>query len=210
MVLAVPEMAGLPAWVVGLVAAGALAAAISSAGALLLVIAAAISHDLLKGVLTPRMSERAELWWARGSAGAAVLLAGWFGVHPPARVAQVVAWAFGLAASSFFPAIVMGIFWKRATRQGAVSGMIAGTLFTATYIAWCALAAPGPGPRAFTGISPEGIGAVGMLVHLAVAVAVSLGTPAPPRAVQDLVEGLRYPKEAEPPAGTAPLDPWGG
>ena len=209
MVLAVPEMAGLPAWVVGLVAAGALAAAISSAGALLLVIAAAISHDLLKGVLTPRMSERAELWWARGSVGAAVLLAGWFGVHPPARVAQVVAYAFGLAASSFFPAIVMGIFWKRATRQGAVSGMITGTLFTAAYIAWCALAAPGPGPRAWVGISPEGIGAVGMVVNLAVAVAVSLATPAPPLAVQDLVEGLRYPKEAEPPARPAALDPWG-
>lgn len=206
LVLSVPEMAGLPAWVVALVAAGALAAAISSAGALLLVIAAAVSHDLLKGVLTPRMAERTELWWARGSVGAAVLVAGWFGVHPPARVAQVVAYAFGLAASSFFPAIVMGIFWKRATRQGAVAGMLTGVLFTGAYIAWCALASPAPGPRAWLGISPEGIGAVGMILNLAVAVAVSLATPAPPRAVQDLVEGLRYPKEAEPGARPQALD----
>ncbi len=209
LVLSVPEMAGLPAWVVALVAAGALAAAISSSGALLLVIAAAVSHDLLKGVLTPRMAERTELWWARGSVGVAVLVAGWFGVHPPARVAQVVAYAFGLAASSFFPAIVMGIFWKRATREGAVAGMLTGVLFTGVYIAGCALASPAPGPRAWLGISPEGIGAVGMVLNLAVAVAVSLATPAPPRAVQELVEGLRYPKEAEPEARAEALDRWG-
>lgn len=200
MVLAAPEMAGLPAWAVALVAAGALAAAISSAAGLLLVIAAAISHDLLKGILTPRMSERAELWWARGAVGAAVIGAGWFGVHPPARVAQVVAYAFGLAASSFFPAIVMGIFWRRATREGAIAGMLAGVTFTAAYIGRFALAVPEGGPRAagWLGISPEGIGAVGMLVNFAVAIAVSLVTRPPPREVQELVAGLRYPKESAP------------
>ncbi len=157
----------------------------------------AISHDLLKGLVAPRLSERAELWWARGVVGAAVLVAGWFGVHPPARVAQVVAYAFGLAASSFFPALVLGIFWKRATREGAMAGMISGVALTGTYIGWCSLASPGLGPRGWLGISPEGIGAVGMLVNFAVTVAVSLATRAPPRSVQDLVEGLRFPKESE-------------
>ena len=197
MVLAAPEMMGLAPWVVALVVAGALAAAISSAAGLLLVIAGAISHDPLKGLVAPRLSERAELWWARGVVGAAVLVAGWFGVHPPARVAQVVAYAFGLAASSFFPALVLGIFWKRATREGAMAGIISGVALTGTYIGWCSLASPGLGPRGWLGISPEGIGAVGMLLNFAVTVAVSLATRAPPRSVQDLVEGLRFPKESE-------------
>ncbi len=209
MVLAVPEMVGLDAWVVALVVAGALAAAISSAAGLLLVIAAAISHDLVKGLLAPRLSEHAELWWARGVVGAAVVAAGWFGVHPPARVAQVVAYAFGLAASSFFPALVLGIFWKRATREGAVAGMISGVVLTGTYIGWCSLASPGPGPRGWLGISPEGIGAVGMLLNFAVTVSVSLATRAPPRAVQDLVEGLRFPKESEHPAAPGAVEQWG-
>jgi cation/acetate symporter len=208
MVLAAPEMVGLDAWVVALVVAGALAAAISSAAGLLLVIAASISHDLLKGLVAPRLSERAELWWARGVVGAAVLVAGWFGVHPPARVAQVVAYAFGLAASSFFPALVLGIFWKRATREGAVAGMISGVALTGTYIGWCSLASPGPGPRGWLGISPEGIGAVGMLLNFAVTVAVSLATRAPPRSVQELVEGLRFPKESEETAAPGAAEAW--
>ncbi|HSN69822.1 MAG TPA: sodium:solute symporter family protein, partial [Thermoanaerobaculia bacterium] len=128
MVLANPEIAKLPAWVVALVAAGGLAAALSTAAGLLLVIAAAISHDLMKGVLTPNMSEKSELLWARGAAGGAVIVAGYFGIDPPGFVAQVVAFAFGLAASSFFPVIVMGIFWKRATKEGAMAGMAVGII----------------------------------------------------------------------------------
>ena len=120
-VLANPEMARLPPWVVALVAAGALAAALSTAAGLLLVIAAAVSHDLLRSMLLPRMSDRTELWWARIAAAAAIALAGWFGIHPPGLVAEVVAIAFGIAASTFFPAIVMGIFWRRATKEGAVA-----------------------------------------------------------------------------------------
>jgi cation/acetate symporter len=200
MVLASPEMARLPAWVIALVAAGALAAAISSAAGLLLVIAAAISHDLMKGIVMPRMSERAELWWARCAVGATVIVAGYFGVHPPAHVAQVVAFAFGLAASSFFPVITMGIFWKRATREGAIAGMLTGVLFTLGYIVHFELIHPElNGPASWwLGISPEGIGTVGMLLNFTVTWAVSLVTRAPPQAVQEMVVGLRYPKESEP------------
>jgi cation/acetate symporter len=203
MVLANPEMARLPPWVVALVAAGGLAAALSSAAGLLLVIAAAISHDLMKNVVARGMSERAELWWARAAAAGAVLAAGWFGVNPPGHVAEVVALAFGLAASSFFPVIVMGVFWKRATKEGAIAGMLSGIAFTAAYIAWFKLAHR-PLDRAehwWFGISPEGIGIVGMFVNFAVMTAVSLATRAPPKAVQDLVATLRYPKEAATPGG---------
>src|SRR6266508_3718604 len=164
LVLAYPEIARLPAWVVALVAAGALGAALSTAAGLLLVIAAGVSHDLLKSVLYPRMSDRAELWGARLAALSASALAAWFGLHPPGRVAEVVAYAFGLAASSFFPVILAGIFWKRATKEGAIAGMSAGILFTGGYIAFFKLLRPdlnGPGRWLF-GISPEGIGSVGM------------------------------------------------
>ncbi len=202
LVLANPEMAKLPAWVVALVAAGALGAALSTAAGLLLVIAAGISHDLVKSVLYPRLSDRAELWWARSASLSAAVLAAWFGLHPAGRVAEVVAHAFGLAASSFFPVILAGIFWKRATKEGAIAGMTAGILFTGGYIAWFRLLRPDLGPAHWLlGISPEGIGAVGMLVAFAVIVAVSLLTPAPPREVQELVASLRYPRQAAEPRG---------
>jgi cation/acetate symporter len=202
LVLANPEIARLPAWVVALVAAGALGAALSTAAGLLLVVAAAISHDLVKSVLLRGLSDRAELWVARVAALAAAALAAGFGLHPPGRVAEVVAYAFGLAASSFFPVIMAGIFWKRATKQGAVAAMAAGTLFTGGYILFFRLLRPDlDGPAHWLlSISPEGIGAVGMCVAFAVLVGVSLVTEAPPQAVQDLVAGLRYPREAEAPS----------
>jgi cation/acetate symporter len=195
MVLALPELAHLPPWVPALVAAGALAAALSTAAGLLLVIAAAVSHDLVKSTVAPRISERAELRWARGAAAAAVLAAGWMGVNPPGLVAEVVAYAFGIAASSFFPVIVLGIFWKRTTREGAIAGMLAGTLLTLGYINWFTVLGGDPAGLWF-GISPEGIGTVGMLLNVVVTVAVSLATPAPPQRVQDLVASLRFPREA--------------
>jgi cation/acetate symporter len=199
LVLANPEIARLPPWVVALVAAGALGAALSTAAGLLLVIAAGVSHDLLKSVLFPRMSDRAELWGARVAALSATVIAAWFGVHPPGRVAEVVAHAFGLAASSFFPVILAGIFWKRATKEGAIAGMTSGILFTGGYIAFFKLVRPDlDGPAHWLlGISPEGIGAVGMLVAFVVIVAVSLATAAPPREVQELVASLRYPRQAQ-------------
>jgi cation/acetate symporter len=198
LVLATPEIARLPAWVVALVAAGALGAALSTAAGLLLVIAAGISHDLLRSVVYPRMSDRSELWAARIAALSAAAFAAWFGLHPPGRVAEVVAYAFGLAASSFFPVIVAGIFWKRATKEGAIAGMTAGLLFTGGYIGWFKVLRPDlDGPqRWLLGISPEGIGAVGALLAAAVIVVVSLATAAPPREVQDLVASLRYPRQA--------------
>jgi cation/acetate symporter len=206
LVLATPEIARLPPWVVALVAAGALGAALSTAAGLLLVIAAGVSHDLLKSVLFPRMSDRAELWGARIAALSATALAAWFGVHPPGRVAEVVAYAFGLAASSFFPVILAGIFWKRATKEGAIAGMTSGILFTGGYIGFFKLLRPDLDlPRHWLlGISPEGIGAVGMLVAFAVIVGVSLATAAPPREVQELVAGLRYPRQAQGPGGPTP------
>jgi cation/acetate symporter len=202
MVLATPEIAGLRPWVVALLAAGALAAALSTAAGLLLVISAAVAHDLMKGVLWPTMSERAELRWARLVGLGAVIVAGHFGVHPPALVAQTVAFAFGLAASSFFPALVLGIFWRRATKEGAMAGMAAGILFTGGYIAWFTLLRPdlNDARHWWLGISPEGIGAAGMMLNFAVTAAVSLLTRAPPREVQDLVASLRYPHGPAAPA----------
>jgi cation/acetate symporter len=198
LVLANPEMARLPPWVVALVAAGALGAALSTAAGLLLVIAAGVAHDLVKSVLFPRMTDKAELWGARVVALSAAALAAWFGLHPPGRVAEVVAYAFGLAASSFFPVILAGIFWKRATKEAAIAAMTTGMLFTGGYITFFKILRPDlDGPRHWLlGISPEGIGSVGMLLAFAVIVAVSLATAAPPREVQELVASLRYPREA--------------
>ena len=209
LVLAHPEMARLPAWVVGLVAAGALAAGLSTAAGLLLVIASGFSHDLVRGVVAPRMSERAELGWARGSAAAAAVATGYFALRPPGSVAEVVAIAFGLAASSFFPVLVLGVFWRRATREGAIAGMIVGMLVTSAYVIWFRhLHVELNGPEHWwLGISPEGFGAVGAVANAAVLVAVSLATRAPPQAVQDLVASLRYPRESAPagrPAAAAP------
>jgi len=200
MVLANPEIAGLPAWVIGLVAAGGLAAALSTAAGLLLVVSSAVSHDLLKRSFRPDISERGELFAARTSAAVAVVVAGWLGIDPPGFVAEVVAFAFGLAASSFFPVLVLGIFWKRMNREGAIAGMVSGIAFTAAYIIYFKFIDPAantPGSWLF-GISPEGIGTVGMLLNFGVATAVSLLTPPPPPEVQQLVEDIRIPVGAGP------------
>lgn len=198
LVLANPEIARLPPWVVGLVAAGALAAALSTAAGLLLVIAAAVAHDLVKGLWVPRLSERAELLWARGASAAAIALAAVLGLDPPGYVADVVAMAFGLAASSFFPVLVAGIFWRRATREGAIAGMLVGVLSTAAYVHFYKFARPELDNAAHwvLGISPESFGAIGMALNALVLVIVSLRTPAPPQRVLDLVDNLRYPREA--------------
>jgi cation/acetate symporter len=191
-VLANPEIAALPAWVIALVAAGALAAALSTAAGLLLVVSTSVSHDLLKRVFMPSISEKNELLAARVAAAGAVMVAGYFGINPPGFVAQVVAFAFGLAASSFFPAIILGVFVKRANREGVVSGMLVGIVFTASYIIYFKFMGGTPDQLWF-GISPEGIGALGMLINFAVAFVVSRFTPPPPQEVQDLVEHIRVP-----------------
>jgi cation/acetate symporter len=198
MVLANPEIAALPDWVVGLVAAGGLAAALSTAAGLLLVVSSAVSHDLLKRALRPGITERGELIAARVSAGAAVLVAGYLGVNPPGFVAQVVAFAFGLAASSFFPVIILGIFWHRATREGAIAGMLTGITFTAAYIVYFKFMHPelNTADHWWLGISPEGIGAVGMVLNATVTILVSRLTPPPPLEVQELVDRVRVPRGA--------------
>ena len=196
MVLANPEIAELPNWVVALVAAGGLAAALSTAAGLLLVISSAVSHDLLKRGYMPEISEKEELRFARISIFMAVLVAGYFGINPPAYVAQVVAFAFGLAAASFFPAIVMGIFNRRMNRQGAVAGMVAGFVFTALYIIYFRFVNPAVdnADNWLFGISPEGIGSLGALLNLLVAWTVSRVTPEPPAEVQALVADIRRPE----------------
>jgi cation/acetate symporter len=198
MVLANPEIAGLPDWVIALVAAGGLAAALSTAAGLLLVISTAVSRDLMRKQIKPEMSEAEELWWARGGAAAAVLVAAYFGVNPPGFVAATVALAFGLAAASFFPAIVLGIFDKRMNRQGAISGMVVGILLMFGYMAvyrlgWFVEELPGPENWWF-GISPEGFGSVAMVVNLVIALVVSRLTPPPPAYVQQMVETIRIPR----------------
>lgn len=198
MVLANPEIAGLPPWVVGLVAAGGLAAALSTAAGLLLVVSSAVSHDLLKRALRPDISEKGELVAARISAGMAVIVAGYLGINPPGFVAQVVAFAFGLAAASFFPAILLGIFSTRMNREGAIAGMVTGIGLTAGYIVFFSFLRPdlNSSEHWFLGISPEGFGMVGMLVNFAVALGVSAMTPPPPPEIQELVENIRIPRGA--------------
>jgi len=198
MVVANPEIANLPAWVIGLVAAGGLAAALSTAAGLLLVISSAVSHDLLKRSLMPEITEKQELLAARCAAGVAVIVAGYFGMNPPGFVAQVVAFAFGLAASSFFPAIILGIFSKRTTREGAILGMVSGITFTAAYIVYFNFVNPEANNAAnwWFGISPEGIGTLGMLLNFAVTMVVSRMTPEPPAQVQVLVDLIRVPRGA--------------
>ena len=197
-VLANPEIAGLPNWVIALVAAGGIAAALSTAAGLLLVISAAVSHDLIKSVFARNISERNELRAGRISAGLAVLLAGYLGFNPPGFVAEVVALAFGLAAASLFPAILLGILSMRVNKQGAIAGMLTGLLFTIGYIIYFKgvfvepFAANVPENWLF-GISPEGIGAVGAAVNLAVTLALSALTPAPPESIQALVRRIRVP-----------------
>lgn len=196
MVLANPEIADLPAWVIGLIAAGGLAAALSTAAGLLLVISSSVSHDLIKNVFNPNLSEKGELWAARISAAAAVVVAGYFGINPPGFVAAVVALAFGLAAASFFPAIVLGIFYKKMNSKGAVAGMVTGVLLMLYYMAKFKLGWLGelpPKSEWWFGISPEGFGTVAMLVNFAVALGVNAFSEDPPIAVQNMVDDIRIP-----------------
>ena len=205
MVLANPEIANLPAWVIALVAAGGLAAALSTAAGLLLVISSAISHDLLRKTFMPELSDKQELVYARIAAFVAVCVAGYFGINPPGFVASVVAIAFGYAAASFFPALTMGIFSKRMNKQGAIAGLIAGLAFTTFYVLkfklselWGLESILGSNSEQdwWWGISPEGIGFVGMIINFIVAIVVSRFTPAPPQHVQELVENIRIPSGA--------------
>ena len=200
-VLANPEIANLPNWVIALVAAGGMAAALSTAAGLLLVISASVSHDLLKKMVMPNISEKQELWAARGAAFVAVIVAGYFGIHPPGFVASVVALAFGLAAASFFPAIVMGIFSKRMNKEGAITGMVVGLGITLYYIARFKLQWIGDsensGPEDWWfGISPEGFGTIGMALNFVVAIVVSRFTKKPPQEIVDIVDHIRIPKGA--------------
>ncbi len=201
MVLANPEIAGLPGFVIALVAAGAVAAALSTAAGLLLVISSGISHDLLKGTFTPNISESRELLAGRISIAVAILIAGYLGANPPGFVAQVVAFAFGLAASSLFPAILMGIFSKRVNREGAIAGMLVGLIFTMGYILYfkgifIEPMAANVKENWLFGISPEGIGSVGMVLNFVTAFVVSRLTAAPPQEVQQMVEEIRVPRGA--------------
>ncbi|MDA7716237.1 cation acetate symporter [Flavobacteriaceae bacterium] len=195
MVMANPEIAELPNWVIALLAAGALAAALSTAAGLLLVISSSVSHDLIKKIIKPDVSEKEELIAARVSAFFAVLLAGYFGINPPGFVAAVVALAFGLAAASFFPAIVMGIFYKRMNKEGAISGMITGLLLMLFYMTKFKFGWFGGGTEAdwWFGISPEGFGTFAMLVNFVVSLTVCHLTKEPSKEVQDLVENIRIP-----------------
>tara|TARA_B100000242_G_scaffold210052_1_gene152723 strand:+ start:531 stop:2279 length:1749 start_codon:yes stop_codon:yes gene_type:complete len=195
MVLANPEIAKLPAWVMALVAAGGLAAALSTAAGLLLVISSSISHDLLKKTFMPKINERQELFYARCSAAIAIFIAGLFGIYPPGFVAQVVAFAFGLAASTIFPAIFLGIFFKRLNKEGAIFGMLGGLLFTSSYIIFFKFISPelnNPENWLF-GISSEGIGFLGMFVNFMIAVFVSALTAKPPIEVEQMVDKIRLP-----------------
>ena len=197
-VLASPELAKLPNWVVGLLAAGGLAAALSTAAGLLLVISTSISHDLLKKGFKPNMTDKQELLAARGAAVVAIVAAGYLGINPPGFVAQVVAFAFGLAAASFFPAIILGIFYKRMNKEGAIAGMVAGIAFTAAYIIYFKFINPAASTpdNWFFGISPEGIGTLGMCLNFVVSIVVNKFTAEVPTEVQDMVESIRFPKGA--------------
>jgi len=204
MVLANPEIANLPGWVIALVAAGALAAALSTAAGLLLAISSAISHDLIKGSINPNITEKGELLAARIAMTFAIVVATWLGLNPPGFAAQVVALAFGLAAATIFPALMMGIFSKRVNKQGAILGMLVGLVFTSVYIflylGWFFI----PGTNVYEnvaanywfGISPLSIGTVGAILNFVVAYVVSAMSAEPPREVQALVESIRIPKGA--------------
>jgi len=202
MVLANPEIANLPSWVIALMAAGGLAAALSTAAGLLLVISSSISHDLFGRVIMKdkrtghsTLSEKSELRLARGAAVVAILVAGYLGINPPGFVAQVVAFAFGLAAASFFPAIILGIFDKRMNKEGAIAGMLVGLSFTFAYIVYFVFM-DGAKEDYLFGIAPTGIGTLGMILHFVVAYVVSRATPPPPQKIQDLVENIRLPSGA--------------
>ena len=195
MVLANPEIAGLPNWVIALVAAGGLAAALSTAAGLLLVISASVSHDLIKKMMKPDISEKGELVAARLSAIVAVCVAGYFGIHPPDFVAATVALAFGLAAASFFPAIILGIFTKKMNKEGAISGMIVGVLAMLFYMLKFKFNWFGGGTKEdwWLGISPEGFGTMAMIINFIVSIIISKFTPDPPKEVQEIVVNIRIP-----------------
>ncbi len=195
MVLANPEIAKLPNWVIALVAAGGLAAALSTAAGLLLVISASVSHDLIKKMVNPKISEKGELIAARISAIIAVSIAGYFGINPPDFVAATVALAFGLAAASFFPAIILGIFVKRMNKEGAIAGMVVGMLCMLYYMMKFKFDWFGGGTEDdwWFGISPEGFGTVAMIINFVVSLAISAATPKPPAEIQELVETIRIP-----------------
>ena len=199
MVLANPEIANLPDWVIALVAAGGLAAALSTAAGLLLVISTSISHDLLKKLFLKNITDKQELVFARFSAAVAIVIAGYFGIHPPGFVAQVVAFAFGLAASSFFPVILMGIFSKRMNKEGAIAGMITGLTFTASYIIYFKFINPSinSAENWWFGISPEGIGTLGMVFNFLISFLISRVTAPPPQEIKDMVDDIRIPKGAK-------------
>jgi cation/acetate symporter len=194
-VLANPEMAGLPKWIIALVMAGCVAAALSTAAGLLLVLSTSVSHDLMKKIIKPGISDKQEMRYARLASLGAVLVAAYFGINPPSSfVAKTVAFAFGLAASSFFPTLIMGIFSKKVNKEGAIAGMITGIGFTLSYIVYFQFLTQSK--EYWFGISPEGIGFVGMLINFSVAFVVSRVTPPPPQEVQDMVEKIRIPKGA--------------
>ena len=193
--MANPEMAGLPMWVIALVMAGCVAAALSTAAGLLLVLSTSISHDLMKKIVSPGMSDKQEVMWARIASFVFLCIAAYFGINPPSDfVAKTVAFAFGLAASSFFPTILMGVFSKRINREGAIAGMVAGVGLTLSYIVYFQFIADHK--EYVLGISPEGIGFFGMLVNFAVAFGVSAITPAPPQEIVEMVERIRNPQDA--------------
>ena len=195
MVLANPEIAKLPNWIIALVAAGALAAALSTAAGLLLVISASISHDLMKKMLMPKITEKQELFYARCAAAVAIFIAGLFGIYPPGFVAQVVAFAFGLAASTIFPALFLGIFYKRLNKEGAIAGMIAGLLSTSIYITYFKFINPqlNSSENWFFGISPEGFGFLGMLINFSIALIVSNFYSKPPNEIYQMIDEIRKP-----------------
>ncbi|MEM7432402.1 MAG: sodium:solute symporter family protein [Pseudomonadota bacterium] len=206
LVIANPEIAGLPNWVIALVAAGGIAAALSTAAGLLLVISAAVSHDLIKGVIAPNISDKRELLAGRIAVAIAIGIAGYLGFDLPGWVVQVVAFAFGLAAATLFPAVLMGIFFKRINKEGAIAGMVVGLLFTYGYIEyyiglflnWAGSPWGVNSPEHWMfGISPAGIGVIGMLLNFAVATIVSRLTAPPPLHVQQLVEDIRIPRRAD-------------
>jgi cation/acetate symporter len=198
MVMANPYMAGddgLPQWVIALLMAGCIAAALSTAAGLLLVLSTSVSHDLMKKIIKPDISDKQEMRYARFASLGALLIAAYFGINPPSSfVAKTVAFAFGLAASSFFPTLIMGIFSKRMNKEGAIAGMITGIGFTLSYIVYFQFLTESK--DYWFGISPEGIGFIGMLFNFTVAFVVSRMTPAPPQEVQDMVENIRIPKGA--------------
>lgn len=195
MVLANPEIAQLPAWVIALVAAGAVAAALSTAAGLLLVISTAISHDLMKTTINPNITDKQELMYARMAAVVAICIAGYFGIHPPGFVAQVVALAFGIASASVFPTLMLGIFYKRMNTQGAIAGMLVGLFSTVGYM-WYFVFGGGNSADYFMGVSPGGFGAIGMVLHFVVAIVVASMTPPPSEEMQRIVEDLRIPRGA--------------